>query len=423
MKRFALFCILIIFSIINQAQTWEKQTSGTTDNLRHIYFINANTGWAVGEGGTILKTTNGGTTWVTQKIINNAFLIGCYFIDSNTGWVSGDAGVFKTTDGGTTWYPQTGPYGLTKVYFVDKNNGWTVGGIDGSTPYIGDIFKTTDGGTTWTQKTNNTTWARFYGIQFVDANVGWAYAEVNNILLKTTNGGADWQLQQSLISNFNIQSMYFMDQNTGFIGGNDGSAGYIQKTVDGGAHWINKTPNLQYGPGYIKFFDAQNGVSAGQGRSGDLAILNTSDGGETWSIITTTFPQGVSGNGLNSGFFIDKNTGWATGNGGIILKYNLTTGISERDVNNIPGKFILGQNYPNPFNPSTTINYSVPKTSSITIKIYDLLGNEVTTLVNEVKSAGNYSAIFNASKIASGTYFYRMTADNTIQTKKLIILK
>ncbi len=423
MIRYALFCLLLILTINTYAQIWDKQNSGTTDNLRDIYFLNANTGWAVGEGGTILKTTNGGTTWVTQKIISNAFLIGCYFVDSNTGWVSGDAGVFKTTDGGATWSPQTGPYGLTKVYFNDKNNGWTVGGRDGSTPYIGDIFKTTDGGITWTQKTNNTNWARFYGIQFVDANTGWAFAEVNNTLLKTTNGGGDWQLQQSFGSSFNIQSIYFLDQNTGFMGGNDGSKGYLQKTVDGGGHWINKTPNLQYGPEYIKFFDAQNGISAGQGRSGDMAMLNTTDGGETWTIITTTFPQGFTGSGLNAGYFVDKNTGWTVGNGGIILKYNSTTEISEKGINKIPDNFILEQNYPNPFNPSTTINYSISQTSSVTLKIFDLLGNEVATLVNEEKPAGNYTAHFNAAKMASGTYFYRMTAGNLMQTKKLIILK
>jgi len=89
----------------------------------------------------------------------------------------------------------------------------------------------------------------------------------------------------------------------------------------------------------------------------------------------------------------------------------------------IPSNFYLAQNYPNPFNPATTINYSLPKSSFVTIKIYDILGRDVTTLVNENKPIGNYSIQLNASKLVSGVYFYRMTAEDFVQTKKLILLK
>jgi hypothetical protein len=89
-----------------------------------------------------------------------------------------------------------------------------------------------------------------------------------------------------------------------------------------------------------------------------------------------------------------------------------------------PKQFALMQNYPNPFNPSTTINYSLPESGLITIKIYDLLGREVETLVNEEKSAGNYSVQFSANnRFTSGVYFYRMQAGSFTQTKKLILLK
>ena len=92
--------------------------------------------------------------------------------------------------------------------------------------------------------------------------------------------------------------------------------------------------------------------------------------------------------------------------------------------NRLPANFILSQNYPNPFNPTTTIDYSVPKSSMVTIKVYDVLGKEVATLVNQNKSAGNYSVQFNASsKFASGVYLYRMQARSFVQTKKLILMK
>lgn len=89
----------------------------------------------------------------------------------------------------------------------------------------------------------------------------------------------------------------------------------------------------------------------------------------------------------------------------------------------LPLKFNLSQNYPNPFNPTTTINYSIPKYSHVTIKVYDSLGREVCTLINTKKSAGNYSIKFNTSSLASGIYFYSMQAGDFKETKKLILLK
>jgi hypothetical protein len=85
--------------------------------------------------------------------------------------------------------------------------------------------------------------------------------------------------------------------------------------------------------------------------------------------------------------------------------------------------FVLDQNYPNPFNPSTIIKYELPKESFVTIKLYDLLGREIKTLVNEDKPAGSYSFTFNGSDLSSGVYFYRMQAGDFLQTKKLILLK
>jgi len=98
------------------------------------------------------------------------------------------------------------------------------------------------------------------------------------------------------------------------------------------------------------------------------------------------------------------------------------------DENVVPGKFSLEQNYPNPFNPSTTINYSIPAVGSgyiptVQLKVYDILGREVATLVNKELKPGNYKVTFNASSLASGVYFYRIVAGNFIQTKKMVLVK
>ncbi len=98
------------------------------------------------------------------------------------------------------------------------------------------------------------------------------------------------------------------------------------------------------------------------------------------------------------------------------------TGISQQPVL-IPTVYALSQNYPNPFNPTTIIKYSVPKAGLVTIKVFDVLGREVSTLVNQEKMPGNYNAEFDAGSLASGIYFYRMKAGNFVDTKKLVLLK
>ncbi|MCK9424822.1 MAG: T9SS type A sorting domain-containing protein [Ignavibacteriaceae bacterium] len=88
-----------------------------------------------------------------------------------------------------------------------------------------------------------------------------------------------------------------------------------------------------------------------------------------------------------------------------------------------PNLFTLYQNYPNPFNPNTTINYQIPTTCFVSLKVYDVLGNEVAVLVNEEKQAGNYNIDFNGSNLASGIYYYTLRADNFVQNRKMILLK
>jgi hypothetical protein len=89
----------------------------------------------------------------------------------------------------------------------------------------------------------------------------------------------------------------------------------------------------------------------------------------------------------------------------------------------VPAEFVLSQNYPNPFNPSTRISYFVPQESFVSIKVYDFLGREVRTLINETKSTGSYEIMFDASNMPSGTYFYTIIAENYSSTKKMILIK
>ena len=105
------------------------------------------------------------------------------------------------------------------------------------------------------------------------------------------------------------------------------------------------------------------------------------------------------------------------------LLLNSDIPLDAEDENTNISTFYLSQNYPNPFNPDTKINYSAPNISFVTIKVYDVLGNEIATLINEEKKSGNYQVEFNGSNLSSGVYFYRMQAGNFSNTKKLILIK
>jgi len=96
---------------------------------------------------------------------------------------------------------------------------------------------------------------------------------------------------------------------------------------------------------------------------------------------------------------------------------------ADDELNSVPTVFALEQNYPNPFNPSTTIKYQLAEYGQVTLKIYDVLGNELLTLVNEQKPAGSYEVEFNASSLTSGVYFYKLTSGNLVLTKKMVLLK
>jgi predicted extracellular nuclease len=100
---------------------------------------------------------------------------------------------------------------------------------------------------------------------------------------------------------------------------------------------------------------------------------------------------------------------------------NVVTDV-ENEFNSI-SEYRLNQNYPNPFNPTTTISFTIPATSNVSLKVFNILGKEVATLVNETKSAGNYSINFNASGLSSGVYFYQLTTDNFTSTKKFTLMK
>ncbi len=180
---------------------WGLQTSGSTEDLYAVSFSSASNGWAVGNFGTILATANGGLSWSAQRSGSSAYLTGVDFVDANHGWAVGyNYGVFPfviaeaseilaTTNGGATWIPQNWASGswLYDVAFSDASHGWAVGndqGGDGGGP----ILVTRNGGATWTRQAVAAT--SLYGLASSDANHAWAVGKAGVIMATTDGGGA-----------------------------------------------------------------------------------------------------------------------------------------------------------------------------------------------------------------------------------------
>ena len=149
-------------------------------------------------------------------------------------------------------------------------------------------------------------------------------------------------------------------------------------------------------------------------------MYHTTDLGLTWT------PQYFSiGNSLLAIDFVTIGStavGYVAGGSGIIAHYSGTV-TSVLTSGNPPNQFRLDQNYPNPFNPSTTIHYDLPSRSDVSIRIINLLGQQVAVLVNGQKEAGDYTAMWDASNVPSGIYFYRLQTGSSVQTRKMVVLK
>jgi photosystem II stability/assembly factor-like uncharacterized protein len=415
--------IILISSIYLQAfsQTgWFSQSQAVNgQTLRSVYFTDKNTGWVVGDNGTILRTTNGGTDWTHQACGTVCNLYSVQFIDCNLGWaLAGDSGaILKTTNGGNNWGRSFIAAGekITSVCFADKNTGWVV-----SNSFYSIVYKTINGGTNWTPVNMNTGYIS--SVQFADNNTGWAVGSrfdynwgVNYArILKTNNGGLSWTDQLGLyeLPYVDLNSIHFIDNNTGWV---IGPGNLILRTTNGGAYWGYCSSGDSRYISSIYFIEKKYGWISGFDGNSSGFIMKTTNGGNSWTKQTT-----ATGYDILKIYFTDKINGWAVGYNGAILK--TTTG-GDDNFSNEPASYSLNQNYPNPFNPVTNVEFGIPFQGIVTLKVFDMLGKEIATLINSSLNPGQYEIQFNGSNYASGVYFYRLTAGEFTDTKRMMLVK
>jgi photosystem II stability/assembly factor-like uncharacterized protein len=424
--RYNIFILLLLLSHYTGlfSQTGWISVSPPTNSLSSVQMLDTNIIVAVG-GHAFVKTTDGGSTWTVLNSVGGGSV---FFINEQIGWIVSGGIISKTTNGGSSWSPQGTqfPIGLVSIYFRDTLNGWIVGTgdtvINGSTVPKGVVLHTTDGGGFWSVQ-----WTRgmmqISSIYFVDDTTGWIAGQLwsggqTAFALKTTNGGNSWNapgdINVQYSSNSIMHSEYFLNQQSGWV---VGDSGMVFHTSDGGTNWNMTILNTFYLYSVI-FKSAQQGWIAGSGY-----IYHTSDGGLNWTPQVHVFV-----NNYYSLSFYDSLRGFAVGatpdtalvlmttNGGI------PTSVSQNG-NEIPTSFKLFQNYPNPFNPSTSISFSLPKESFVSLRVYNILGELITTLVDGQRQPGEYHEVWNSQVRSSGVYICKLQVGSTVQTEMMLLLK
>jgi photosystem II stability/assembly factor-like uncharacterized protein len=395
-------------------------------------------GFAIGDNGVVLKTMNGGNNWISVSPASNIDFKSIYFINIATGWITGWGSnyvvVYKTTNSGTNWIQQFNGSDASNspscCSFINENKGY-IGGvrrISGSP--TGFDMTTTNGGLNW-NKTNH--YEKVFSCSFASSHNGWRSACYGSGFLSgelsyTTNYGSNWGCNNFYNGNY-FYGVQFLDSLNGWYIGYDTiiSYSFVLATTNGGFSWSdksillspNKLPltNIFYS---IYFCTPSKGWLCGT--SGTIEY--SSDGGSNWN------PQNSHVTvALKSIIFTDLFTGYCVGNNGTILK-TVTGGLTNiRNQNRYPKYFSLSQNYPNPFNPVTKIKYSVSKKSLVSIKVFDILGKEILTLVNREHQPGEYETYFDSrlpgqeANLQSGIYFYKMQANEFSETRKMLLIK
>jgi photosystem II stability/assembly factor-like uncharacterized protein len=403
-----------IYSTSDEGNHWLlRQHSLTYANLYGISYGNSMNATAVGDSGTILHTTDGGTTW--SSVLSGTLLqtlgysfTGVSATDAQHAFAVGAEGTFvSTSDDWSHWSSQSLADGtnLTAVSFADSNNGITVG-INGT------IVHTSTGGAEWNDE-SDVSYGNLNAVLMVDARNSFI-AGAGGLILHTTNAGVLWIIQPSGTS-VNLNSISFTDSYHGTVVGDSGT---VLQTTDAGGHWTRLQQQTYFSLHGVAFPDAMTGYAVGDGPT----VLVTTDGGGTWNSEVVNVPTSVHGVACLS-------SGVATivGANGTILHTTNAGGIlgvkEPKGSTTLPKKFALYQNYPDPFNPVTTIRYDLPAQARVSLKLYDILGREVATLVDENQNAGSWIVRWDASNYASGVYFYRITAGTFTGVKKLLLIK
>lgn len=405
------------------APPWSLYQTGVPYSLFGVDFSETHNtvGVAVGQGGTVIKTTDAGEEWTLTYQNINIWMNDVQFDANQPGvvWAAGMGGVIiKSMDFGSTWTVvrpfSTPDHTIRGIAFKPGSSGHVsfVG-------YAGTFFETNNNGASFVQRFDIpfTMHSIAYSPNFAVDGRG-IISGTDGKVWNTTNFGANWIPRNTYRYDY-LNDVVFLNSNEAMICGNNGT---ILRSTNWGRTW---SVNVQYLTiEHLRSIDAFGSKVTVCGDNGKIMTAND------WGI--TFIDQlngenrhfyGVSLRAANIGVVVGEVGTAGTGaplyytsmNGGFV-------GITQIGTET-PKNFSMSQNYPNPFNPTTKINFAIPKQGLVTLKVYDMLGKEVKTLVNEVKSAGSYTVDFNGSQFSSGVYFYKIQTSEFTEVKRMMLVK
>jgi hypothetical protein len=447
MKQFTLVILLVVLYMLTsycQQPQWRraKGTEGIAVAAMDIYRANPDTMYAIGlrvvngyvTNGVTLLSTNQGEIWDSVSAAGTD--VGAIRIDPHNSMILYASvpgrdfesnGVIMSTDGGHSW----------RVLFQGRRSPAPViefDPVDQKTVYVGVgpgfLMRSSDQAQTWDTlypPVNSMT-----SLAIAPTNDSIFYLAYGAGIMKSTDKGATWF---RIAFSFNVVSVASVevdprDANIVYTGvfSFGGTPGGVYKSTDGGLNWEAKNNGLDSTDWHIDALEVNptNSIELFLGIGTPIVphemLLRSIDGGNEW----ITFDDGLPKEGHISSIMFD--TLQQRIYVGVVYVDSLQ-GIYFNEITNyiqpstMSSSFYLNQNYPNPFNPQTTITFEVSNTSDVTLKVYDLLGQEVETLLNQKKPPGYYTVTWYARDKASGVYFYQLKAGNFMQTKRMILVK
>ena len=399
------------------------------DSTGHI--LSAQAGWGV------MKTIDGGENWnhplfegwigslLGYKLIFNPII-------HNKGFLKSQGDLYKTTDYGNVWYKSGFPQNIKYIsYHTFLPEELFTSGDEGT-------FYSVDDGMNWEKVSDAKSLGNFV---FHPDSANVIYTYIFDAIRKSTDGGKNWSVKHSGLrdTKINFITSFALDVNdpsTLYCGQGPSleSKGSLSMSTNGGDNWTQISSSLTQLDPFVNISSilldekVKGRIYVGMSHGGTIFTSNfsngglflTEDNGKTWRKVFNSSVNLIrADNSVPRNIYIGTKFG--------IMKFldTLTVTSIPEELLPPPSDFRLFQNYPNPFNPSTNISYQLPVNSFVTLKVYDVLGNEAAVLINEWKEAGSYSAQFTTSgkQLASGMYFYTLTAGKFTDTKKFILLK
>ena len=407
--------LLICWSTLLHAQ-WVQTNGPGTGPVNSL--VASGTNVIAGEYmGNVYRSTDNGTHWSlantglpgTAEFVYSLAVVGTDFIAGTY-----DSGAYRSTDNGVSWTAASTGLAGGGLYI----NCFAVGGENLFAGTFNGVYRSTNNGTSWMPA--NT------GMTTAEAKTVNALAVINSNLFAGTQGagvlrsidnGTSWTSVNTGLDSvpfgsgpnpFYVQALAVMGTNL-FVG----TTGGVFVSTDSGAHWNGGREGLDI---YSLAVIGRN-LFIGT----DQGVYRTSDNGRSWVSENT----GLANNGGTVGSLAVNDTLLFAGINDRVWKRSLSeiTASVRQTASDLPTEVRLEQNYPNPVNGSTTIGFSIPASGWVSLRVYDIDGREVATLVNENLSQGGYSVSWNSTEISNGSYRYVLESDGVVQTRSLIVMK